>query len=58
MKDSKYKITIENTDGDTMSMTLNNPDHISSWSHPFIVLLTWIGFQPLSISELINDEEL
>ena len=57
MKDNNYKITIESPAGDIISLTIHDTDHISTWRHPIVVLLTWIGFQPCTINDLLNTED-
>jgi len=57
MKDNNYKITIENPEGETMTMTMPFDTHISVWGRIFRTILTWVSFMPSTIAEIIYDDE-
>jgi len=57
MKSDHYTITVENTDGDKITLTVFQFSGIFEWSKIFGVILTWVGFGVKTIRDILTRED-
>ena len=55
-EEPKFTITVENPDGDKLIMTVDEYAGVFDWGNKFRALLTWVTYQPDTISNLLKGE--
>jgi len=52
-----FKITVENPDGDVLTVTVNKHEDTWKWGDVFRTILTFVTYMPKNIEDLINRED-
>jgi len=56
IKSNHYTITVENPEGDKITLTVFQFSNIFDWSEIFAVILTWVGFGVKTIRDILTRE--
>ena len=53
-----FKITVENPEGDVLTVTVNKHEDTWKWGDVFRTILTFVTYMPKNIEDLINREDV